>query len=157
MADVRLIDVNAAIKDLREQIVAFFGEAKKKVKPEDYYITKLSAYHEDLERLQIDNFIAYLNSRPIINPEDCRPQGRWELRAHEETCDYRWNVTAKCSECHHSKGEIYAGFFPGVPKSTVISVILDCAESVKLDNYCPNCGAKMDGEENNNASKNPSK
>ena len=71
--------------------------------------------------------------------------GRWVLTANEEYSNYRWNVTAECSECHHSKGEIYAGFFTGFPKDLARDVVLDNAEKVKLDNYCPNCGAKMDG------------
>ena len=75
-----------------------------------------------------------------------RPKGRWVLTAHEESCNYRWNVTAECSECSHSKGEIYAGFFPGFPKNLARDTILNCAESVKLDNFCPNCGADMRGE-----------
>ena len=74
--------------------------------------------------------------------------GRWELTAHEEYSNYRWNVTAECSECHRSKGEIYAGFFTGFPKDLARSLVLDCAKKVKLDNYCPNCGAKMDGDGN---------
>ena len=74
--------------------------------------------------------------------------GRWELTAHEEHSNFRWNVTAECSECHHSKGEIYAGFFSGFPKDLARDVVLDCAKSVKLDNYCPNCGAEMDGDGN---------
>ena len=71
--------------------------------------------------------------------------GRWILTANEEYSNYRWNVTAECSECHHSKGEIYAGFFTGFPTDLAREVVLDNAEKVKLDNYCPNCGAKMDG------------
>ena len=74
--------------------------------------------------------------------------GRWELTSHEEYSNYRWNVTAECSECHHCKGEIYAGFFSGFPRELVRGIVLDYAKSVKLDNYCPNCGAKMDGDEN---------
>jgi hypothetical protein len=74
--------------------------------------------------------------------------GRWVLTANEEHSNYRWNVTAECSECHHSKGEIYAGFFSGFPKDLARDVVLDCAKNVKLDNYCPNCGAKMDGDKN---------
>ena len=71
--------------------------------------------------------------------------GRWVITAHEEYANFRWNVTAKCSECRHDKGEIYAGFFPGVPRAIAREVILDNAKTVKLDNYCPNCGALMDG------------
>lgn len=69
--------------------------------------------------------------------------GRWVLTAHEEYSNYRWNVTAECSECHHSKGEIYAGFFPGFPKELAEGLVLDYAKELKLDNYCPNCGARM--------------
>ena len=72
--------------------------------------------------------------------------GEWELIAHEENVNYRWNVTAECSECHFSKGEVYAGFFPNFPKNVAQSTVLDYAKAVKLDNYCPNCGAKMDGK-----------
>ena len=71
--------------------------------------------------------------------------GRWVLTAHEEYSNYRWNVTAECFECRHSKGEIYAGFFPGFPKELAEGLVLDYAKNVKLDNYCPNCGARMDG------------
>ena len=74
--------------------------------------------------------------------------GSWVLTAHEEYSNFRWNVTAECSECHHDKGEIYAGFFPGFPKDLARNIVLDCAKRVKLDNYCPNCGAKMDGDGN---------
>ena len=72
--------------------------------------------------------------------------GRWVPTANEERTNYRWNVTAECSECHHSKGEVWAGFFPGFPKELAEDIALESAESVKLDNYCPNCGAKMDLE-----------
>ena len=74
--------------------------------------------------------------------------GRWELTAHKESCNCRWNVKAECSECHHRKGEVYAGFFVGFHDDVVRDTILDNAKSVKLDNYCPNCGAKMDGDGN---------
>ena len=85
--------------------------------------------------------IQFVHNLPAAKPE--RPKGRWVLTAHEESCNYRWNVTAECSECGHSKGEVYAGFFPGFPKDLARDTILRCAESVKLDNFCPNCGADM--------------
>ena len=69
--------------------------------------------------------------------------GRWILTANEECSNYRWNVTAECSECHHSKGEIYAAFFPAFPPSLAMDVLLDSAKSVKLDNFCSECGADM--------------
>ncbi len=71
--------------------------------------------------------------------------GRWVLEAHDERVNCRWNVTAECSECCDDRKEIWTGFFPGVPPSIARCVALESAESVKLSNYCPNCGAKMDG------------
>jgi hypothetical protein len=71
--------------------------------------------------------------------------GRWLYEAHRESSNYRWNVTAECSECCDEKKEIWAGFFPNVPDWLARDVAMQSAMSVKLSNYCPNCGAKMDG------------
>ena len=72
--------------------------------------------------------------------------GRWLLQANNERTNYRWNVTAECLECCDEKKEIWAGFFPNVPDWLARDVALESAKSVKLSNYCPNCGAKMDLE-----------
>ena len=95
----------------------------------------------------LDKLIERIWSIPTV---DAKPvvHGRWAITAHEEYANFRWNVTAECSECRHNKGEIYGGFFPGVPIAIAREVILDNAKKVKLDNYCPNCGAKMDGGKN---------
>ena len=71
--------------------------------------------------------------------------GRWILEAHDERVNYRWNVTAECSECCDEQKEIWAGFFPNIDPSIARSVASARAKSVKLSNYCPNCGADMRG------------
>ena len=81
---------------------------------------------------------------PAADVEPVR-HGRWILEAHDERVNYRWNVTAECSECCDELKEIWAGFFPNVPPPIARDAAMVSAESVKLSNYCPNCGAKMDG------------
>jgi len=83
---------------------------------------------------------------PAVDAEPVR-HGRWILEAHDERVNCRWNVTARCSECSDEENEIWAGFFPGVPDCIAKDVALQDARQVKLSNYCPNCGAKMDAED----------
>ena len=73
--------------------------------------------------------------------------GHWIYEAHKENANFRWNVTAECSECCDNRKEVWSGFFPNVPDCIARGVALQSAKQVKLDNYCPNCGAKLDGEE----------
>lgn len=73
-------------------------------------------------------------------------RGAWELRTNKENVNCRWNVEAHCDNCHFSKGEVWAGFFPGIPDAIALNVALDSAESCELPNYCENCGSKMDWE-----------
>lgn len=82
-------------------------------------------------------------------PADVAPvrHGRWLLQANNERTNYRWNVTAECSECCDEEKEIWAGFFPNVPDWLARDVALESAKSVKLSNYCPNCGCRMDLED----------
>lgn len=81
-----------------------------------------------------------------LGKHDAVRHGRWILEAHDERVNYRWNVTAECSECCDERKEIWAGFFPSVPPSIARGAALVSAENVKLSNYCPNCGAKMEKE-----------
>lgn len=84
-----------------------------------------------------------------IQAADVAPvrHGRWILEVHDERVNYRWNVTAECSECCDEEKEIWAGFFPNVPDWLARDVALESAKSVKLSNYCPNCGCCMDLED----------
>ena len=73
--------------------------------------------------------------------------GRWLYEVHKENVNFRWNVTVECSECCYNRKEIWGGFFPNVPDCIATDVALQNAKQIKLDNYCPNCGVKMDKED----------
>ena len=118
------------------------------------YIKREAALHEierrevlmvGDKRISVDAMKSFIKNRPAA---DVAPvvHGRWILEAHDERVNYRWNVTAECSECCDEQKEIWAGFFPNVPPPIARDAALVSAESVKLSNYCPNCGAKMDLE-----------
>ena len=79
----------------------------------------------------------------IANGVPVRERGRWHLEAHEENANFRWNVTAECPYCHSEKKEIWAGFFPGFPKTLAEYYSLESAKTVKLSSFCSNCGADM--------------
>ena len=108
----------------------------------------LRAYEEEQRRRGPWRFEKLIASIPAADVAPVR-HGRWILEAHDERVNYRWNVTAECSECCDEQKEIWAGFFPDVPPSIARDAALVSADSVKLSNYCPNCGAKMDGDEVN--------
>ena len=99
------------------------------------------------KRVSVDAMKSFIKNRPAADVAPVR-HGRWILEAHDERVNYRWNVTAECSECCDEQKEIWAGFFPNVPPCIARDVAMISAESVKLSNYCPNCGAKMDGGAN---------
>ena len=89
--------------------------------------------------------IRYMNTADVVPVR----HGRWLLEANKDKVNCRWNVTAECSNCCDEKKEIWAGFFPNVPDWLARDTALIDAKSVKLSNYCPNCGAKMDGGDGN--------
>ena len=87
--------------------------------------------------------LTFAKDTNVLSKAEEQAPASWVLTAHEKQSNYRWTVTASCPVCSHDKGEIYAGFFTGFPKEIAESTVLDCAASVKLDNFCPNCGADM--------------
>ena len=121
------------------------------------YIKREAALHEierrevlmvGDKRISVDAMKSFIKNRPASDVAPVR-HGRWILEAHDERVNYRWNVTAECSECCDEQKEIWAGFFPNVPPCIARDGALIIAESVKLSNYCPNCGARMDGGDGN--------
>ena len=102
---------------------------------DSYELTKW--YHGDL--------ITIIFDAPTVDAVPVR-HGKWLIEAHKEKTNNRWNATAECSECAYDLGEIWAGFFPGIPDGIAENVCFNSAKSVDVCNYCPNCGAKMDGD-----------
>lgn len=83
-----------------------------------------------------------INETPAADVAPVR-HGRWIYEVHKENTNFRWNVTAECSECCDNRKEIWGGFFPNVPDCIARDVALQSAKQIKLDNYCPHCGAKL--------------
>lgn len=62
----RLIDADMLCADLRMQWDQVFSKTKAKVRPEDFFINRLSAFQAASISSDIDAFIDYLSVRPTI-------------------------------------------------------------------------------------------
>lgn len=69
-----------------------------------------------------------LDTTPTLTLDDLMPKGRWVEYENEADMGYHY-----CSECKHQAFNCDEG---------------DCNVEI-LSDYCPNCGAKMDGGDKN--------
>ena len=123
---MRLIDADALQANLKQQYENVFGKARKTVNPDDFFITREFAYRANVIELEQKAFFEYLKTIPTIEAESVK-RGRWVET--EESVGWMEEACAKCSVC----GELWVldefGF--------------DYFKT--LWNFCPCCGAKMDG------------
>ncbi|MBO5831585.1 MAG: hypothetical protein J6R01_08270 [Alistipes sp.] len=107
---MRPIDADALI----QTIVNTATNANRKA-----YETGAHTFTEALDRLAelTKEIVGMINEAPTLNPDDCRPHGRWMTYDGEATCSLCKFTTFGWAEWAFD--------------------------------YCPNCGAKMDGKENN--------
>ena len=127
MPDVRPIDANALMDTIRQheyQLAAQRGTV-------DYGMFTIGIQQA-------------VDEQPTINPDNLRPHGRW-IHLKDDVVSNRFH----CSECGHAEASRYSinrrpdgackadghGNFYYPPKM----------------NYCPNCGAMMEGKENEDA------
>lgn len=87
------------------------------------------------EKSTIDLITHFLDRQPTIDPESLRPKGRWVIEKRHTVSknpymDDNYHAHATCSECDFCIHSENASF--GYP-------------NLNTTNYCPNCGAKMEG------------
>ena len=63
---MRLIDIDALCVDLRMQWEQVFSKTKAEVRPEDFFIERLSAFQVASIHSDIEAFADYLNARPTV-------------------------------------------------------------------------------------------
>lgn len=107
------------------------------------------------ERDRFDAWEEIADRLRAIPVEDAAPakHGHWVLEAEKGGC-MDFHVRAHCSMCGHewfskngvgNYSYVFSAFVRG-PDEDAISFVLNVAKEMKIDNYCPNCGAKMDEE-----------
>ena len=100
----RYIDADALVKDLKEQYEEVFGGIKKKVRPEDFFIERNSAYYANIVEEELNSLFDYLKKIPTADVVEVR-HGEWKW--DERFSDYRCSVCSSwdlrtsnfCSNC----------------------------------------------------------
>ena len=72
---------------------------------------------------------------------------KWDILIYADK-NYAWVADAQCPCCGHMINNIYRGFFPDIPPAMARDTVRRCVETVKLPNFCQNCGEKLGGEVN---------
>ena len=116
--------------------------------------------------------MAWVDAMPTISPDSLRTKGRWELQVksfymdnYDESIELAVYITASCSECGenhpkpHSSGQVYSHhiyapedadddfrFDQDEEKAKLLDEFMGLLKSgkMRLVNFCPNCGAKME-------------
>ena len=112
-------------------------------------------YVDETDREYFDALEEMADALRAIPAEDVTPvrHGQWVLEVEKGSCS-DFHVKAHCSECGHewfskngvgNYSSVFSAFVSG-PDEDAISFVLNVAKEMKVDSYCPNCGAKMDEE-----------
>ena len=62
--------------------------------------------------------------------------------------NFAWVADAVCPCCGYTIKNVWRAFFPDAPATIARDITRRNAETVKLPNFCQNCGEKFGGEVN---------
>ena len=152
---MRLIDADALEKDYRIQFERVYKSVRDSVKPSDYFIERKAAYDKELIRLGMEAFCEFLQSRPTIDAEPVRHGETTSYISTDDIDKYKSRIIldegGKSKWCRvFYEDDRQHGVWVNPHMNKYGHPCHHCSEcgflaSQKDRNYCPNCGAKMDG------------